>query len=143
MKHAARRSATAGFSLVELMVVISIIGLLSTIVTVAVVKQREKATIAKVYTDVKQLDHAIALFHLDTGTYPQALQDLVHPGVSDWHGPYVEGGEKALLDPWKRPYVYQASGGSEEWPYTIGSYGADGVPGGVGESRDIFPHTEP
>jgi general secretion pathway protein G len=128
-----------GFSLVELMVVISIIGLLSAIVAVNVLKAGGKAKQKKVEADVKGFDDAIVMYHNDTSQWPQGLEDLIQGSAPGWDGPYIKGGSKALMDPWNRPYIFQFTGSGDP-PYQIGSYGADGAPGGDGENRDIFPH---
>src|SRR5688572_12867466 len=80
----------AGFSLVELMVVISIIGLLSTIVAVNVLRQKGRANADKVRADVKGFDDAITLFHLHTGQYPGGLEDLIQSSAEGWDGPYIK-----------------------------------------------------
>ena len=133
-----KKRRSAGFSLVELMVVISIIGLLSAVVAVNVLKTQDKAKQKKCQADVKQLSTAIVGYRNDVGRYPQALEDLVQGSAQDWDGPYIEGGLKALNDPWGRIYVYNYSGSGSP-PYELGSYGADGSPGGDGENKDIFP----
>jgi general secretion pathway protein G len=130
-----------GFSLVELMVVISIIGLLAGIVAVNVLKAGGKAKVTKVRADVSAFDDAIVMYHLDVGQFPQALEDLVQGGGEGWDGPYIKGGAKALNDPWNKPYYYAYTGGGDP-PYELGSYGADGVPGGEGENVDVFPSQE-
>jgi len=129
----------AGFSLVELMVVISIIGLLSTIVAVNVLKNKDKANAEKVRADVKAFSDAITLYHNDTGQYPSSLEDLISASVDGWDGPYVKGGSSALMDPWRRPYMYAYGGGNGDYPFDIGSYGGDGAPGGQGGDADVFP----
>jgi general secretion pathway protein G len=136
-KRKSQYGRSLGFSLVELMVVISIIGLLSTIVAVNVLKSKGKAAGEKCKADFKAFDDAIILFHNDTGQFPSSLDDLIQGSVDGWDGPYIKGGQRALLDPWKRPYLYQYSGGGGDTPYIIMSYGADGTPGGDGENRDI------
>ncbi len=133
-----KRRRQAGFSLVELMVVISIIGLLSAIVAVNVMKNKEKANAAKVRADVSVLGNAIKAYYLDCSKYPSGLEDLIQGSDEGWDGPYIEGGPKALRDPWKRPYVYSLEGSGTP-PYDIGSYGADGAPGGDGDNKDVFP----
>lgn len=137
-----RSRGEAGFSLVELMVVISIIGLLSTIVAVNVLKNKDKANQQKVAADVKAFSDAIILYNNDTGQYPGSLEDLIAGSAEGWDGPYIKGGSRALLDPWKRPYIYQYGGGSGDYPFDIGSYGQDGAPGGQGADADIFPLRE-
>lgn len=131
-----RRLWLAGFSLVELMVVISIIGLLSTIVAVNVLKNKGKAAGQKCKADFKAFDDAIILYHNDCGRYPGSLEELITPSGEGWDGPYIKGGSKALVDPWKRPYMFQLIGGGDP-PYVISSYGGDGSPGGDGENKDI------
>lgn len=132
-----KRKNSAGFSLVELMVVISIIGLLSTIVAVNVLKNKGKAAAQKCLADFKAFDDAIILYHNDCGQFPSSLEDLIQGSADGWDGPYIKGGPKALLDPWKRPYIYSFQGGSGDTPYVIMSYGGDGAPGGDGENKDI------
>ena len=76
-------------------------------------------------------------FRLDVGRYPSTSEGLnalvTNPGVEGWNGPYLKKG--LPNDPWKKPYQYQAPG--EHGDYDIVSYGADGAPGGEGESKDV------
>ncbi len=130
-----------GFSMVELMVVIAIIGLLSTIVAVNVLKSGAKARKEKVRADIKALSDAIMIMYNDTGQMPQSLEELIQGSMEDWNGPYIQGGAKALKDPWKRPYVYIYDGAGDP-PFLLGSYGRDGSPGGEGEDADIFNREE-
>ena len=67
------------------------------------------------------------------------LEDLLSGSVEGWDGPYVKGGSAALLDPWRRPYIYSYGGGNGDYPFDIGSYGQDGAPGGQAGDADIFP----
>lgn len=136
-----KRQRMLGFTLVEVMIVIAIIGLIAGIVALNVGKQFGKSKTEKVRTDANVLSKAILLYQRDCGQIPGGLEDLVQsPGIEGWDGPYIEGGMKALRDPWNRPYIYEMSPG---WPpYRIGSYGMDGAPGGTGESMDVFPSDE-
>jgi general secretion pathway protein G len=136
-KNRNRSRLERGFSLVELMVVIAIIGLLSTIVAVNVLKSGAKARKEKVKADIKAISDAIMIMYNDTGMMPQALEELVNGSVEDWNGPYIVGGMKALRDPWKREYVYIYDGAGDP-PFLLGSYGQDGGPGGENDAEDIF-----
>ena len=130
--------AEAGFSLVELMVVVAIMGLLAGVVAYNLRAQKGQASAQKARADLKVLDGAITLFHTNVGRYPGGLEDLIQSSEEGWQGPYIQGGMKALMDPWKRPYVYQLGGGSQDQPFLLASYGGDGVPGGDGENKDIY-----
>jgi general secretion pathway protein G len=131
-KRATMLAAQRGFTLIELMVVIGIIGLISSIVAINVLAAREKANVQKARADVKQLADAMKMYSLEHGGYPSALEELV-----DGPRPLVDNGRQALLDPWRRPYLF-AQPGENGRPYSIWSYGADGLPGGDHENADIF-----
>jgi general secretion pathway protein G len=123
--------ADGGFTLIELMVVVSIIGLISTIVAVNVLAQREKASVSKARADMAAFSNGIKLFYMDHNAYPSSLEDLlVPPG-------YLEDGREVLLDPWRREYHY-AQPGADGRPYSIWSYGAEGTPGGEDTNADIY-----
>jgi general secretion pathway protein G len=136
-------SRQAGFSLIELMVTIVIIGLLSTIVLINVLPSRDKAMVEKARTDIAILEQAIESFRLDMFTYPttaQGLEALVTaPGDLRRPELYREGGYIRRLpdDPWGQPYVYAAPGRSGA--FEIRSLGADGLEGGSGLDADIGP----
>jgi general secretion pathway protein G len=129
----------AGFTLIELMVVLFILGLLAALVAprlmgrVGVAKQKAAAT------QIQMLATALDLLHLDVGRYPteeEGLKVLVQPpdNLPGWAGPYLEKG--LPKDPWGRDYLYKCPGEGGR-SYNIVSYGADGVPGGEGENADI------
>lgn len=124
-----------GFTLVELMVVIVIIGLLTTIVAINVLPSLGKANAQVAKTDIATLDQAVEHYRIDNVTYPPAaegLQALVAPRGTNSTGGYIK---KLPNDPWKRPYIYAFPG--QHGPFDISTLGADGVPGGTGENADI------
>jgi len=127
-----------GFTLVELIVVVIIIGLLAGLVVPQFIRQEEKATAKAAKAQIELLGTALDTYRLDVGRYPstqEGLQALSQRpgGVERWDGPYLK---KAVPnDPWGKPYVYKSPG--EHGPYDILSYGADGVPGGEGTDRDV------
>jgi general secretion pathway protein G len=128
-----------GFTLLELLVVLLIIGLLTGIVAPRLMNQisRSETTTAKAQIDA--LDKAIQAFRIDVGRYPsssEGLQVLVKPAVTDprWRGPYLK--DAVPLDPWGMPYVY-AFPGTRGKDYDITSYGRDRAQGGSGEDADI------
>jgi len=141
MKHrikAMEKRLDAGFTLIELMVVILIIGLLATIVVQNLRSATDRAKRVKAQADIAQLKSGLDRFYLDAGSYPttdQGLAALVAQPTSgnvpkDWQGPYVE---KIPPDPWGTQYFYQSDGNS----YILKSFGADGAEGGDGRNADI------
>ena len=123
-----RRPNEKGFTLVELMVVIVIIGLLATVVLINVAPATDKAAVTKVKADVSTLEQGVEMYRLSKLTYPSGdgLQALV-----------AEGFVKRLPnDPWGNPYRYAAPGRNGA-PFSIFSTGADGREGGEGEDADI------
>jgi general secretion pathway protein G len=123
-----RRSAENGFTLVELMVVLVILGLLATVVIINVLPQQDKALVTKAKADVALLDQGLELYKLNNLTYPnsgEGLQALVSKGVI----------KKLPKDPWGRAYIYSAPG--QHGPVDVSSLGADGTQGGEGDNADI------
>ena len=130
-----------GFTLVELMVVIVILGLLAAIVAINVIPFGERAKAQKAKTDIAAIDSALELYKLQLDRYPstsEGLQALVTP-PSDLADPsrYQKGGyiKKLPADPWGRPYHYESPGQHGE--ADVWSYGADGKEGGEGADADI------
>jgi general secretion pathway protein G len=131
-----------GFTLVELMVVIVIIGLLATIVAINVLPNLGKANTGKARSDVGTLEQAMEFYRLDNMSYPRTEQGLAAlvtaPAGLAQPARYRAGGyiKKLPQDPWCAPYVY-ANPGTHGGPFDIYSLGADGQPGGEGEDADI------
>lgn len=136
-----RRPSEAGFTLVELMVVIVIIGLLATVVLINVLPSQDKAMVTKARADIATLDQAMEMYRLDNFNYPSGgdgLQALASPPANAQAGRYRPGGYIKNLpkDPWGRPYQLAVPG--KKGPFDIYSLGADGAPGGTDENADIY-----
>ena len=133
----------SGFTLIELMVVVVILGILATVVLPKIMGRPDEAKRVKAKVDISAIETALKLYKLDTGKYPtteQGLKALVQPpedekAAENWRkGGYIEKG-KVPKDPWGGEYIYLSPGIEHE--YDIISYGADGVPGGTDENADI------
>jgi len=140
LRYSERRVYLPGFTLIELMVVIVILGLLATIIMPKILDRPEQARRLKAKVQIRNFQSALALFKTDTGRFPttsQSLEALINdPGLRGWkQGGYIEGG-KVPLDPWGNPYMYLCPGVHGE-DYEIESYGKDGEDGGSGDDADI------
>ncbi len=129
----------AGFTLVELLVVLAILGLLAAIAAPQVMRQLGGAKTEAAEIQLEKLGGVLDLYRLEIGAYPSTAEGLGalmdQPiGAASWNGPYLKNRE-ALTDPWGRPYQYRAPG--EHGDYDLWSLGADGKPGGEDESRDV------
>lgn len=133
-----RRRSEAGFTLVEILVVITIIGLIMALVGPRVLNYLgdSKAKAAKI--QLESFSSALDLYYLDLGRYPtsnEGLAGLAQAGnVQGWNGPYLRGGQ-VPSDPWGHPYIYRSPG--DRTPYEIKSLGSDGQEGGSGTASDI------
>ena len=133
-----RTNRSTGFTLLELLVVIVIIGLLAGYVAPRYFSQVGKSEIQVAKAQIESLDKALDQFRLDVRRYPSAEEGLeallVKPAnLATWSGPYLK---KAVpSDPWGRPYVYRVPGTKGE--FDLFSYGRDGKAGGTGEDADI------
>ena len=137
------RAGEDGFSLVELMVVIFIIGLLATVVLINVLPSQDKAMRVKAQGDIATLGQAMEMYRLDNLAYPGAAEGLAAlrspPASLALPQNYRAGGYVKDLpnDPWGRPYQYQSPGRNGA-AFDIFSLGADGKPGGEGNDADIY-----
>jgi general secretion pathway protein G len=141
-KATRRRSSKArqrGFTLVEILVVITIIGLIMSLVGPRVLNYLSDSKVKAAKIQIQSFTSALELFYLDAGRYPTSSEGLTAlvkstGGLSAWNGPYLKGGALPN-DPWGKPYVYRSPG--ERSPFEITSFGADGVEGGSGAAADI------
>nr|WP_173363487.1 type II secretion system major pseudopilin GspG [Bradyrhizobium sp. ORS 278] len=129
----------SGFTLVEMLVVIAIIGMIMGLIGPRVLTSLNESRVKTARIQIQSFSSALDLFYLDTGRYPtssEGLAALVRPAASipGWAGPYLKGGN-VPSDPWSHPYVYRAPG--QHVPYEIVSYGSDGQEGGVDLAADI------
>src|SRR5712672_2037250 len=133
------RSRERGFTLVEILVVITIIALIMSLVGPRVLNYLTESKVKAARIQIQSFSSALDLLFLDTGRYPSSadgLVALVKPTSSlpGWNGPYLKGGSLPN-DPWGKPYVYRSP--AERSAYEIVSYGADGQEGGTGTAADI------
>jgi general secretion pathway protein G len=141
MHPPAHRRRALGFTLIELMVVIVIIGLLATVVTLNVLPSQDRAMVEKARADVALLEQALDNYKLENLGYPRTedgLQALVRPPANLARPErYRQGGYVRRLpdDPWGNPYQYAYPGRSGR--VDVWSFGADGAPGGEGDGADI------
>ncbi len=130
---------TAGFTLIEILVVVFIIGLLATIVSVNVIGQTDTARVTKAKVDLKEIEQGLHLYKLDNASYPTTEQGLAALLQKPASGPqprkYNPEGyvQKMPEDPWGNPYVYLSDGQS----FVLKCLGADGEQGGEGKNADI------
>jgi len=130
---------STGFTLVELLVVLAIIGLIAGLVGPQVIKHLGGARTDTAKLQIEDLSAALDLFYLEVGQYPSSNQGLAalvdNPGgLSNWNGPYLKK-RKVPKDPWGNDYHYVYPG--QQGAYDIFSYGADNAPGGEKENQDV------
>ena len=138
-----RQRNNHGFTLIELMVVIVILGILAGMIVPRIMDRPEQAKVTKAKMTIESIGTALDLYKLDMGSYPtteQGLQALVEPPESDdsssnWRkGGYLDKG-RVPKDPWNNDYIYLSPGANGD--YDITSLGGDGAPGGDGTNADI------
>jgi general secretion pathway protein G len=128
----------SGFTLMELLVVLAILGLLMGLVGPQVLNQLSGAKVKTAAIQIKDLEQALEMYKLDVGRFPTTGQGLVAlvkkpSNTSGWNGPYLKS--NVPQDPWKIDYHYKDPG--ERGDLDIFSYGLDGTPGGDGEDSDV------
>jgi len=128
-----------GFTLVEMLVVISIIGLIMGLIGPRVLNYLSESKVKAARIQLQSFASGLDLFYLDAGRFPSTSEGLGAlmqrtPGVAAWNGPYLKG-NSLPNDPWNHPYIYRAPG--DRAPYEIMSYGSDGQEGGTGLAADI------
>jgi general secretion pathway protein G len=133
------KAGEEGFTLVEMLVVITIIGLIMGLIGPRVLNYLSESKVKTARIQLQSFASALDLFYLDAGRYPSTSEGLAAlvrqtPGVAAWNGPYLKGGS-VPNDPWSHAYVYRAPG--EHGPYDIMSYGSDGQEGGTGVAADL------
>jgi general secretion pathway protein G len=133
------RGGEAGFTLVEILVVITIIGLIMALVGPRVLNYLAESKVKAARIQVESFASSLDLFYLDAGRYPSTSEGLValaqRPGgIETWNGPYLRTG-LVPNDPWGHAYIYRSPG--EHGPYDIISLGSDGQQGGTGTAADI------
>jgi general secretion pathway protein G len=138
-RRLSRVRAQRGFTLVEMLVVITIIGLIMGLVGPRVLSYLGESKIKAARIQIKSFESSLNLFYLDAGRYPTTSEGLAAlvkpaPGLTAWNGPYLNG-SSVPNDPWGKPYVYRSPGERSAWE--IMSYGADGQEGGTGPNADI------
>ena len=123
----------AGFTLIEILVVMAIIGMLAVMVAPNIFNQQAGARRDAALAQISALEAALDTYRLDVGQYPDTLEGLVEndSGRAAWNGPYLR--REVPLDPWDNDYFYDSDGRS----FMLVSYGADGERGGEGDEADI------
>ena len=133
-----RPQSEQGFTLVELLVVLAIIGLLTTVVVINVLPMQGRAQVQKAQADIALIEQGLEFWRIDTGRYPTPEEGLA---VLAAPGPMGAKLKNLPNDPWGKPYGYAVPGAHGQ-PYVVYSLGADGAEGGDGENADLRSDTK-
>ena len=139
----ANRGDEAGFTLIEILVVITVIAILAGLVTPMVFRNVGGAKVSAARAQIEIFGLALDSYRLDNDYYPSTTQGLAalqiapagEPAARNWRGPYLKKGVPS--DPWGQPYHYESPGTVNPQSYDLLSYGRDGKPGGAGEDADM------
>ncbi|MCX7817891.1 MAG: type II secretion system major pseudopilin GspG [Kiritimatiellae bacterium] len=124
--HRPNRRRKSGFTLIEILLVVVIIGILAGIALPKLSGHTRRAEITRARAEIENIGTALAQYEMDMGEFPRSLQELVtSPGSDRWNGPYLTKG--LPNDPWRRPYVYVYPGQRNPRSYDLYSLGPDGV----------------
>jgi len=140
-KAGAKVAAIAGYSLLEILIVLAIIALIAALVGPRLFAQLDHAKVTTARVQVRALETALQTMELDIGRYPTEGEglDLLTKGdrkaTAGWNGPYLASG--VPMDPWGHPYVYEPPADAAHAP-RVHSLGADGKPGGTGDGADVY-----
>ena len=139
-RRAARRRSQRGLTLIEMIVVVTIIAMFAALVLPRFLGQADKARVTAAKTQINGFMTALGAYKLDTGTFPSTEMGLAAlrtapPNVPSWQGPYLP--KEVPKDPWGRDYAYRFPGEHGDEPDLV-SFGADGQPGGDGINADIL-----
>lgn len=139
-----KRYKNAGFTLLEILVVVMIIGLLMSVIASRFIGRAQEAQVTLAATQLRQLEQALEMYRLDNGRYPtqdQGLEALVRePSSEPLPRSYPPGGyirADAIIDPWGLSYHYNKPGEHNSYSFDLFSYGPDSIAGGEGENADI------
>ena len=144
------RNRTSAFSLVQLLVIITVVVILAGVLAPRLLKQQEKARRTQAATDLDELGLSLDMYANHNGTYPSTEQglkalwekpsDIVPPVPGNWQGPYLD--KPILDDPWDNSYVYIYPGRHNKHDYDLISYGKDAMAGGGGDDEDTVNWTD-
>lgn len=124
-----------GFTMMELLIVIVILGLLASLVAPKMFSKQSSSMRKIASAQMQMFETSLDTYRLDLGDYPEKLEDLRTGDKPNWDGPYLP--KSVPLDPWNNPYVYKKPG-LDGAPYYIASFGKDGKEGGEGDNADII-----
>lgn len=139
MRFDKRREREGGFTLMEMLVVLVVIGLIAAFAIPQVMKLLGNAKAKAAHIQLQTVENGLNYFQLDMGRFPTQQEGLAAlmkapEGADSWSGPYVRS-DKQLIDPWGHPLVYKADVGGK--PYKLETLGADNKEGGTGDDQDI------
>lgn len=139
MRQRDRAGSQAGFTLLELLIVLGILALLAAVAAPQVLRYLGTAKTETARAQISAISTALELYALDNGGFPRpeaGLRPLIEPpsGAANWKGPYLKR-EQGLIDPWGQPYQYRLPG--RKTPFEVFTLGRDNAPGGTGEDQDL------